>query len=87
MAAVSRRIVVVPFYMDVDTYITNNAILNSAHNHLMFVIKAVEIRLAYRDMPITTKSIILTLCSRSFVQLKDIVVVNETVTVAQYAAA
>jgi len=53
----------------------------------MFVIKAVEIRLAYRDMPVTTKSILLTLYSRSFVQLKDMVVVDETATVAQCVAA
>jgi len=53
----------------------------------MFVIKAVKIRLAHRDMPMTTKSVLLILCSRSFVQLKNIVVVDETATAAQCAAA
>jgi len=82
MAVVSRKTVVVSFYMNVDTYITNNTILNSVHNHLIFVIKTVEIRLAHRDMPVATKSVLLTLYGRSFVQLKDIVVVDETATMA-----
>jgi hypothetical protein len=85
--AISRRTVVVPFYTDVDMYIANNAIPNSEHDHLMFVIKAVEIRLAYKDMPVTAKSVLLTLCGRSFVHLKDILVVDENATVAQCAAA
>lgn len=70
----------IPFYTNVAPILSTEPIPSADEDHLDFIMKAVEIRIANPVMPVTTRCVLLTICGLQYIGLKGHIVFRHCAT-------